>query len=799
MNIDFNVFDYIDILYIVLFPIIIMVWMTFWLRQKRRSRTMILSLWGGFTVIVFVGLVSLLIGIQSVRTQWISYFEEMASAYAVVISKLGHWKIVAGNEDVFSDWSSPVSPDMSSDTQNEPKPQKSSSGTAVKDTSERLAVPEQITAIRLSPARVSLHWYHVTGATAYRVQWGRLDTDTGELLEGEEWETIYSGAACECFVDDPVSDHFFRVRAETGTPENDATYLALMDACDGASHASRYIASAYTMRPINGEDAAMFIICPAVDTNRNGVIDPNERAAPIGERYENTPVMRYVFSTHKPAINTVPVVDEWGVWITAFHPIKGIDGKFDGVVGLDFDYRFWSDTLTKAKIWPYCFFFILTLLFFGSVYLIVMNQLSLESSQRFAAQLQESVFQLTEAKTAAETAARAKGHFLANMSHEIRTPMNAVLGLANIVGDKLIQYCLPEEREQCRGYINMITSSGNDLLTIISDILDFSKVESNQVEVESIPVSFREIIKSVRTVMRERLESKNLTLECTDNGGVPELILSDPTRLRQILNNLVGNAIKFTESGTVTIRYGAEAEAGKPAALFAAVQDTGIGMTSEQMNRLFQPFSQADSSLTRRFGGTGLGLSISKRLAILLGGDITVASEEGKGSIFTLLLPIRAPQAEDIRRRDEKLQKQLEFTDSGIIELTETKPLSSFNILVVDDGRVNQIVLSAQLTDAGAEVTLADNGQTAIESIREHEAAGTSFDVILMDMQMPVMDGYEATNRLRSGGYTRPIIAITAHALSGDCEKTLAIGCNSYLSKPVNKEQLIHTILAACR
>jgi CheY-like chemotaxis protein len=305
--------------------------------------------------------------------------------------------------------------------------------------------------------------------------------------------------------------------------------------------------------------------------------------------------------------------------------------------------------------------------------------------------------------------------------------------------------------------------------------------------------------------MQERLSDKeNVKLEFKDEGGIPNLILSDPTRLRQILNNLIGNAIKFTASGTVALRYGAEAgiASEKPAMLFAEVRDTGIGMTPEQMSRLFQPFSQADSSLTRRFGGTGLGLSISKRLAILLGGDIHVTSKEGEGSAFTLTLPIREPGAEAIRNRNEKRQKQIGFrssTDSESIVLTDTKPLSGLNVLVVEDGRVNQIVISTQLTDAGSLVTLADNGQAAIESIGERESAGVPFDVVLMDMQMPIMDGYEATTRLRSNGYTRPIIAITAHALSGDCEKTLEVGCDAYLSKPVDREQLIHTILEICR
>jgi len=806
MNFDFNIFDFADIFFVVLLPIVLMIWMTFWLQRQERPKKMILLVWSGFVGMVLIGLTCLLIGIQVARVQWLNYFAEMASACSVVVSKLDHWKIVAGNENVFSEWSEPVTPvsdGLKSDLNRNYLTDKQDETTAA-NTQDRLAVPQFDSAVRTAPNQVSLHWLPVPGATTYRVQWDNL---TKESEEDEDWEVIYSGAKCECVIEETNIDHVYRIRAETGTPEDDPTYMALMDACDKMALASKFIGCTYTMRGIDGEDAAMFIVCPPTDLNRNGIIEPTERPAPIGEKYSNTDIMRYVFANKVAAINTIPVFDEWGNWVSAFHPILDPEGNFDGVVGVDFDYRLWSGSLAKAKVWPYGFFFILTLLFFGSTYLIVLNQRSSEASARFATQLQVSVVELTEAKVVAEAAVRAKAHFLANMSHEIRTPMNAILGFSSIVGRKLIQRCLDEEREQCRKYVDLITNSGNDLLTIINDILDFSKVESDQIEVESIPVSLKEITDSVHSIMQERLSEKTaLTLEFTDKGGIPPFVLSDPTRLRQILNNLIGNAIKFTESGTITVCYGTQAAGDHQEIqnmLFIAVRDTGIGMSPEQMNRLFQPFSQADSSLTRRFGGTGLGLSICKRLAILLGGDISVDSIEGEGSVFTLVLPIREPSAEDMRNWDEKRQKQTEYhrtaTRSGIVESSKVIPLPDYNVLVVEDGRVNQIVLSAQLTEAGAQVTLADNGQVAITIISECETANKPFDVVLMDMQMPVMDGYEATRSLRNNGYTRPIIAITAHALSGDCEKTLEVGCDAYLSKPINRDQLIHTILEICQ
>jgi len=813
MNIDFNIFDFVDILYIVLLPVAMMVWMTFWLRRQQRSEAMILSLWGGFAFIILVGLTCLLISIQSARTLWRELFAEMAVAYSVVVSKLDHWKIVAGDEEVFSDWSDPIQPGNADilTTRDTNQHDVTALATQADETSMlqestlqetatppegRLAVPDHFSAIRISPIQVSLRWSPVPGATTYRVQWGK------STWADEDWEAVYSGAVRECMIESTDPDHLFRVRAETGTPEDDPTYLALMDACETAEKSSRFVAAVYTVRYVDRENSK-FIICPAADFNNNGIIEENEQGTPIGELYPNTPVMEHVLTRQVAGINTVPVYDDWGVWVSAFHPILDPEGNFDGAIGIDFHYRFWAGNLAKAKFWPYGFFFILTLLFFGSTYLIVLNQRSSEVSKNFAVQLQNSVFQLTEAKAAAEAATRAKGHFLANMSHEIRTPMNAVLGFANIIGRKLLERCLPEERAQCREAVDLIASSGNDLLTIINDILDFSKVESDQVEIETVPVSLREILESIRSIMQERLDkSEDLTLELINEDNVPELVLSDPTRLRQILSNLIGNAIKFTEAGTVTVRYGMETMAATPNRLFIEVRDTGIGMSPDQLSRLFQPFSQADSSLTRRFGGTGLGLSISKRLAVLFGGDIRVTSKEGEGSVFTLIFPCREPSAEDIRNHNEKRQKQVEnrtTTNLKVIELNEAKPLSDFNILVVEDGRVNQLVISAQLTEAGSQVTLVGNGQEAIESVGKNEATGIPFDAILMDMQMPVMDGYEATRRLRNGGYTQPIIALTAHALSGDCEKTLEVGCDAYLSKPVDREQLIHTILEICQ
>ena len=805
MSIDFNILDFIDIIFIVLIPVAVMVLVTYWLRQQNRSARMIQMLWGVFSLIVVVGLTCLLIGIQSVRSYWMNYFGEIAAACSIIVSELDHWKVQTGDENVFSDWSAPITP-VDAKLSAPGDSEHSEKDTATYTPGSKLSVPKMFVATRSNGNQVELAWQAVSGATTYRVQWGKIDAVTGESVdqwEDEDWENVYSGALLRCIVPDTDLAHVFRIRAETGTPEDDPAYQRLLKACDRAAMASpsESIASIYTMRPID-EDFAMFIICPETDVNRNGIFEPNERPAPIGERYDNTPLMRYVFANHTLSVNTIPIKDDWGIWLTAFHPLFDPEGNFDGVVGVDFDYSLWRNNLTRAKIWPYSFFFILNLLFFVSIFLIVKNHLSAEAMKLYTEKLQDTVGQLTEAKKAADAAARAKSHFLANMSHEIRTPMNAILGFANIMGRKLMQRCLPEEKNECRESIDLITNSGNDLLTIINDILDFSKVESDQIEVESIPVSLHKIMESIHTIMQDRLDDKQgVRLEITDEGGVPEYILSDPTRLRQILSNLIGNAIKFTERGAVAVRYGVKprgndiANDASRVPLYVEIKDTGIGMSEEQLARLFLPFSQADSSLTRRFGGTGLGLSISKRLANLLGGDIIVSSKESVGSTFTLLLDARIPNENELKVIASQKANAAELDSSAGINEVTAKPLVGYRILVVEDGRVNQIVLSTQLTDAGSQVTLAENGKIAIDTIQKNVAAGTPFDIVLMDMQMPIMDGYEATQHLRNLGYDRPIVAITAHSLSGDCEKTLKIGCDAYLSKPVDRGQLLQTIL----
>jgi CheY-like chemotaxis protein len=298
------------------------------------------------------------------------------------------------------------------------------------------------------------------------------------------------------------------------------------------------------------------------------------------------------------------------------------------------------------------------------------------------------------------------------------------------------------------------------------------------------------ILNEVLSIMRIRAEAKSLALNVEFLGLLPEKIHTDSTRLCQILLNLVGNAIKFTEKGVIYITISCEERQGNRLAMRFDVMDTGIGITPDQMSRIFEPFCQGDSSTTRRFGGTGLGLTISKRLASILGGDIMVSSVAGKGSTFSLILDVGPLQT--MRMTSPPI-----LTRGGVSRKDETRHIDvciPCRLLLAEDGPDNQRLIILLLKKAGAEVTLAENGLQAMELIQRARREGQEYDAILMDMQMPVMDGYEATQRLREEGFSGPIIAITAHAMAGDRERCLQAGCTDYVSKPIDRIMLLKTV-----
>ena len=394
-------------------------------------------------------------------------------------------------------------------------------------------------------------------------------------------------------------------------------------------------------------------------------------------------------------------------------------------------------------------------------------------------ELEENKAALAAARDAAEQANRSKSAFLANMSHEIRTPMNAILGFTEV-----LRRNIEHDETKRQRHLNTIHSSGTHLLNLINDILDLSKIEADRLEVESIPCALHRVIADVVTVMRVRADEKAISLDYQFDGPIPEAITSDPARLRQILTNLVGNAIKFTEQGGVRILTQLdEGTEGRPQMVIRVV-DSGIGMTPQAAARIFDPFSQADASVTRRFGGTGLGLSISRRFAEALGGGITVTSEPGVGSVF--VVRIDAGPIDDVPRivpSRQEMESSTEDEEHLVIRLPE------MSVLLVDDGDENRDLMSVVLEEAGADYDTAENGLEAVKKARLRQ-----WDVILMDMQMPVMDGYTATRKLREEGYDKPIIALTAHAMQGAEQECLDAGCTGFLTKPIDFDRLIVTL-----
>jgi signal transduction histidine kinase/CheY-like chemotaxis protein/HPt (histidine-containing phosphotransfer) domain-containing protein len=421
--------------------------------------------------------------------------------------------------------------------------------------------------------------------------------------------------------------------------------------------------------------------------------------------------------------------------------------------------------ISEADSIVFSFLYLLYLLFlmgFG-------RQLNLRywAALRNSRLLEEQVVQLQEARNQAEAANRAKSQFLANMSHEIRTPLNAVLGFAQ-VGWRTTRD--PGAKDRFRH----ILASGRHLLGIINEVLDLSKLDAGKLHIDSLPFELIANVNNALSIVQESAQTKDLRLSAEYQPELPDWVTGDPRQLLQILVNLLGNAIKFTQKGDIRLTvYPANGQ------ICFSVIDAGIGMDNAQIARLFKPFEQADSTTTRQFGGTGLGLTISHNLARLMGGSITVESVLGKGSTFTLCLPLT-----------KTLQPEHHVPGEP---QTAGARLAGLNVLAVEDEELNRMVLREMLEYEGAAVVLTENGQQALDLLEELGPA--SFDIVIMDVQMQLMDGYEATRRIHSVAPSLPVIGLTAHAMAEERERCLAAGMVAHVTKPVDVDYLVAVML----
>ncbi len=542
------------------------------------------------------------------------------------------------------------------------------------------------------------------------------------------------------------------------TRADDLIYLSLIEAQKRWLKVNGLVNDIYTMRRLD-DGKVILVVDSETDYNRDGKYEgERERRTPIGEIYEAGDVLKKAFDSKKAVFDGVPYEDKWGSWVSAYVPLRGPDGKSDGILGVDYSAKQWISAISLARYSVFRFFllFVLILLSVAGTFLVMRHEGE----------------KLRKAKQDAEEAAKAKSRFLANMSHEIRTPLNAVIGFSRQLSGTGLDAAQND-------YLRTIGDSGEILLNIVNDVLDYSKLEARQRKVENVDFDLEELVRTILRVCSVRAADGLTALSCDYDKKMPRRFIGDVSAVRQILLNFVGNAVKFTPKGEVRVEVRPSSAGG---GVRISVHDTGIGIEKEKLTDIFKPFEQADASTTRRYGGTGLGLSISKALAELVGGTVDAVSEPGKGSVFSVDLPLKPAMqrpAEDPTERSARAADETRF--------------KGLKVLVAEDNPINQKLIGIVLGKLGCIVETAMDGKEAVDKVFTR-----SYDLCLMDLQMPVMSGIDAAELIRSKeGFDRfPIVALTAASAEDDQRSCRRAGMRGYLLKPIDPETLKQAILA---
>lgn len=568
------------------------------------------------------------------------------------------------------------------------------------------------------------------------------------------------------------------------TPAEDPSYLRMIEAEKRWLHANLAVADIYTFRK-TASGKVLLIVDSETDYDHNGNYDgERESRTELGEEYPETSEALMNAFAGQASFDPVPYRDEWGFWVSALEPMWGADGKVEAVLGVDFSAQNWIRDigLARWRVLGFVFSAALSALLGASV--LMRQRRDIARGKALQASLSAAMHDAELSRQEAEAASRAKSDFLAVMSHEIRTPMNGVIGMTSLLLET------PLNTEQ-RDYTETIRVSGEALIAIINDILDFSKIEAGQLTFESVPFRCDDFLNNTLDILAPVARGKGIALDSRNFLEADWVFQGDIGRLRQVLLNLTSNAIKFTESGTVTVTLNGATMPDGRVMLRCEVSDTGIGISQGARDRLFTPFNQADSSTSRKYGGTGLGLAICKRLIEGMGGTIGVTSIERQGSTFWWELPLPAKSENGVPKLTSlSVPRERSIVPKRSHAEEQGNPSNSaiWKVLLAEDNSVNQKVARRMLEKLGCAVDLAANGREAVAL-----AQRVRYDVILMDCQMPEMDGFEATKELlHSGGAStgRPIIAMTANAMAGDREACLAAGMSDYLAKPVTTEAL---------